>query len=92
MTLLNGLEDILVELINGLVVGLFSFILGVLDGLDNISSLIEHAFSSIANFFAAIISLGNSLFPFIPAEWLAMIETMLLVLAIGMIIRKKVIG
>lgn len=92
MDLVDGLIDVLLELINGLIVGVFSFILGVLDGLDNISSLIEHAFSSIANFFAAIISLGNSLFPFIPAEWLAMIETMLLVLAIGIIVRKKVFG
>lgn len=92
MSALSNLINTVVSLINGLIVGVFSFILGVLDGLDDIDSLIEHAVSSITNFFTAILTLGNDLFPFIPAEWMAMIETMLLVLAIGTIIRKKVIG
>lgn len=92
MSALSNLINTVVSLINGLIVGVFSFILGVLDGLDDIDSLIEHAVSSITNFFTAILTLGNNLFPFIPAEWMAMIETMLLVLAIGTIIRKKVIG
>lgn len=92
MSALSNLINTVVSLINGLIVGVFSFILGVLDGLDDIDSLIEHAASSITNFFTAILTLGNNLFPFIPAEWMAMIETMLLVLAIGTIIRKKVIG
>lgn len=92
MSALSNLINTVVSLINGLIVGAFSFILGVLDGLDDIDSLIEHAVSSITNFFTAILTLGNNLFPFIPAEWMAMIETMLLVLAIGTIIRKKVIG
>lgn len=92
MSALSNLINTVVSLINGLIVGVFSFILGVLDGLDDIDSLIEHAVSSITNFFTAILTLGNNLFPFIPAEWMAMIETMLIVLAIGTIIRKKVIG
>lgn len=92
MSAISNLINTVVSLINGLIVGLFSFILGVLDGLDDIDSLVEHAVSSITNFFTAILTLGNDLFPFIPAEWMAMIETMLLVLAIGTIIRKKVIG
>lgn len=92
MSALSNLINTVVSLINGLIVGVFSFILGVLDGLDDIDSLIEHAVSSITNFFTAILTLGNNLFPFIPAEWMAMIETMLIVLAVGMVIRKKVIG
>lgn len=92
MSALSNLINTVVSLINGLIVGVFSFILGVLDGLDDIDSLIEHAVSSITNFFTAILTLGNNLFPFIPAEWMAMIETMLIVLAIGTIVRKKVIG
>lgn len=89
---MSALINMIVNLINGLIVGIFSFILGVLDGLADIDGLIEHAVSSIANFFSAILTLGNKLFPFIPAEWMAMIETMLIVLAIGIIIRKKVFG
>lgn len=92
MSALNAIVNTVVSLINGLIVGAFSFILGVLDGLDDIDGLIEHAVSSITEFFTAFLTLGNSLFPFIPAEWMAMIEVMLLVLAIGTIIRKKVIG
>ena len=92
MSAISNLINTVVSLINGLIVGLFSFILGVLDGLDDIDSLVEHAVSSVTNFFTAILTLGNNLFPFIPAEWMAMIETMLIVLAIGTIIRKKVIG
>lgn len=92
MSAISNLINMVVSLINGLIVGLFSFILGVLDGLNDIDSLVEHAVSSVTNFFTAILTLGNNLFPFIPAEWMAMIETMLIVLAIGTIIRKKVIG
>ena len=92
MSAISNLINTVVSLINGLIVGLFSFILGVLDGLDDIDSLVEHAVSSVTNFFTAILTLGNNLFPFIPAEWMAMIETMLIVLAIGTVIRKKVIG
>jgi len=75
-----------------LIVGVFSFILGALDGLSEVDSLIEHLVSSITNFFTAFLTLGNNLFPFIPAEWMAMIEVTLIVLAIGTAIRKKVIG
>lgn len=89
---MTALINMIVSLINGIIVGILSFILGLLDGLADIDSLIEHAVSSITNFFSAILTLGNSLFPFIPAEWMAMIETMLIVLAIGMLVRKKVIG
>jgi len=82
----------IVSVINGLIVGVFSFILGALDGLSEVDSLIEHLVSSITNFFTAFLTLGNNLFPFIPAEWMAMIEVTLIVLAIGTAIRKKVIG
>ncbi len=89
---MSALINTVVSLINGLIVGVASFLLGVLDGLDNIDDLLVHAVSSIQNFFTAILTLGNSLFPFIPAEWMAMIETLLIVLAVGVVIRKKVIG
>lgn len=84
--------NMIVNLINGLIVGILSFILGLLDGLDNIVSLIEHAASSVTNFVKSILTLGTHLFPFIPAEWMAIIETLLLVLLIGIIIKRKVVG
>lgn len=89
---MSALINMIVSLINGVIVGVLSFLLGVLDGLDDIDSLIEHAVSSITNFFSSILTLGNKLFLFIPTEWMAMIETTLIVLAIGVLIRKKVIG
>ena len=92
MSALSSLINMVVSLINGLIVGTLSFILGLLEGLNDVDGLLEHAVSSITNFFSAILTLGNNLFPFIPAEWMAMIETMLIVLAVGMVIRKKVIG
>ena len=92
MTALSSLVNMIVSLINGVLVGVFSFIVGFLDGLSEIDSLIEHAVSSISNFFTAFLTLGNSLFPFIPAEWMAMIEVMLISLAVGLVIRKKVVG
>ena len=92
MSALSSLINMVVSLINGLIVGTLSFILGLLEGLNDVDGLLEHAASSITNFFSAILTLGNNLFPFIPAEWMAMIETMLIVLAVGMVIRKKVIG
>lgn len=89
---MTALINMIVGLINGIIVGTFSFLIGLIDGLSNIDSLIEHGVSSITNFFSAILTLGNQLFPFIPPEWMALIETMLIVLAIGTLIRKKVFG
>lgn len=87
---MESLINLIVSLINGLIVGVVSFILGLLDGLSNVDNLFEHAFSSVTGFFSAFLTLGNRLFPFIPAEWMAILESMLIVLAIGIIIKKKV--
>lgn len=87
---MESIINLIVSLINGLIVGLVSFILGLLDGLSNVDNLFEHAISSVGGFFSAFLTLGNRLFPFIPAEWMALLESMLIVLAIGIIIKKKV--
>lgn len=87
---MESLVNLIVSLINGLIVGVVSFILGLLDGLSNVDNLFEHAISSVTGFFSAFLTLGNRLFPFIPAEWMAILESMLIVLAIGIIIKKKV--
>ena len=87
-----SLANMIVSVINGLIVGALHFLLNLLDGLDNIDSLLDHAVSSIKGFFDAFPSLGSSLFPFLPTEWSAIIEAALIVLALGLIIRKKVIG
>ena len=89
---MESLINLIVSLINGVLVGVLSFIYGVLDGIDNLDSLLEHAGSSISGFFTSILTLGNNLFPFIPAEWMALIESLLIVAAIGIIIKKKVIA
>ncbi len=87
-----SLANMIVSVINGLIVGSLHFVLNLLDGLDNIDSLLDHAVSSIKGFFGVFLNLGSSLFPFLPAEWSAIIEAALVVLALGLIIRKKVIG
>lgn len=87
---MESLINLIVSLINGVLVGVLSFIYGVLDGIDNLDSLLEHAGSSISGFFTSILTLGNNLFPFIPAEWMALIESLLIVAAIGIVIKKKV--
>ena len=87
-----SLANMIVSVINGLIVGTLHFVLNLLDGLDNIDSLLDHAVSSIKGFFDAFLNLGSTLFPFLPAEWSAIIEAALIVLALGLIIRKKVIG
>ena len=87
---MDSLINLIVSLINGVLVGVLSFIYGVLDGIDNLDSLLEHAGSSISGFFTSILTLGNNLFPFIPSEWMALIESLLIVAAIGIVIKKKV--
>ena len=89
---MSALINTVVSLINGLIVGLASFLIGVLDSLDNVDDLLVHAASSVTNFFSAFLTLGNNLFPFIPAEWMALIETLLIALVVGCLARKKVIG
>ena len=87
-----SLANMLVSVINGLIVGTLHFVLNLLDGLDDIDSLLDHAVSSIKGFFDSFLNLGSTLFPFLPAEWSSIIEAALIVLALGLIIRKKVIG
>lgn len=82
--------NLIVSLINGVIVGVLSFVIGVLDSLDNLDNLLVHAISSISGFFTSILTLGTRLFPFVPAEWMAILESMLIVTAIGIIIKKKV--
>ena len=82
---LLGIANMIVSLINGLIVGT------VLDGLDSVDSLLEHAISSISGFFEAFLNLGTKLFPFLPEEWSAILQTTLIVLVVGLIIKKKVI-
>lgn len=89
---LVSLVDLVIGVINGLIVGTVHFLLGLLDGLDNIDSLLDHAVSSVKGFFDAFLNLGSLLFPFLPSEWTAIIEAALIVLVLGLIIRKKVVG
>ena len=87
---LRSLLKMITSLINGLIVGSLHFILNLLDGLDDVDSLLDHTVSSVSGFFTAIVDLGASLFPFVPAEWLAIIEAALIVLVIGVIIKRRV--
>lgn len=87
---LHALLNMISSLINGLIVGSLHFILNLLDGLEDVDSLLDHTVSSVSGFFTAIVDLGASLFPFVPAEWLAIIEAALIVLVIGVIIKRRV--
>ena len=83
---LRALLNMITSLINGLIVGSLHFILNLLDGLDDIDSLLDHTIDAISNFFTAFLNLGSSLFPFLPSEWTAIIEASLIVLVIGVIV------
>lgn len=87
---LRALLNMITSLINGLIVGSLHFILNLLDGLDDVDSLLDHTVDSVKGFFTAFLNLGNVLFPFLPAEWLALIEAALIVLCIGIIIKRRV--
>ena len=78
---LRALLNMITSLINGLI---------LLDGLDDVDLLLDHTVDSVKNFFTAFLNLGTSLFPFIPAEWLTIIEAALVILAIGVIIKRRV--
>ena len=88
---LSGLSDMILSFINGLIVGSVTFLVNLLDGLDSIDSLLTHATSVIQGFFTSLLNLGGLLFPFLPPEWIAIVETSLIVLVVGLIIKKKVI-
>lgn len=90
LKLLSGLVDVILSTINGLIVGTVTFVVNLLDGLDNIDGLLTSITSVVQNFFASLRNLGTLLFPFLPAEWIAIVETSLIVLVVGLIIKKKV--
>lgn len=89
---LLALINMVVSLINGMIVGTLHFLMNLLDGLDSVDGLLDHAISAVSGFFEAFLNLGNLLFPFLPAEWSAILEAALIILAVGLILKKKVIG
>ena len=90
LKLLSGLVDVVLSTINGLIVGTVTFVVNLLDGLDNIDGLLTNITSVVQNFFTSLRNLGALFFPFLPAEWVAIVETSLIVLVVGLIIKKKV--
>ena len=87
---LRALLNMITSLINGLIVGSLHFILNLLDGLDDVDLLLDHTVDSVKSFFTAFLHLGTSPVPFIPAELLTIIEAALIILAIGVIIKRRV--
>lgn len=87
---LRALLNMVTSLINGLIVGALHFILNLLDGLDDVDGLLDHTVSALSDFFTAFLNLGAALFPFLPAEWTAIIEAALVILAVGIIIKRRV--
>lgn len=90
LKLLSGLVDVILSTINGLIVGTVTFVVNLLDGLDNIDGLLTNITSVVQNFFASLRNLGILFFPFLPVEWIAIVETSLIVLVVGLIIKRKV--
>ena len=87
---LKALLNMITSLINGLIVGALHFILNVLDGLDDVDSLLDHTINAVSDFFTAFLNLGATLFPFLPAEWTAIIEAALIIMVVGVIIKRRV--
>ena len=75
---LRALLNMITSLINGLIVASLHFILNLLDGLDDVDLLLDHTVDSVKNFFTAFL------------EWLTIIEAALVILAIGVIIKRRV--
>lgn len=89
LKLLSGIVDVVLSTINGLIVGAVTFVVNLLDGLDNIDGLLTSITSVIQNFFTSLRNLGSLFFPFLPAEWIAIVETSLIVLVVGLIIKRR---
>lgn len=87
---LKALLNMITSLINGLIVGALHFILNLLDGLDDVDSLLDHTINAVSDFFTAFLNLGTTLFPFLPAEWTAIIEAALIIMVVGVIIKRRV--
>ena len=87
---LKALLNMITSLINGLIIGSLHFILNLLDGLDDVDSLLDHTINAVSDFFTAFLNLGTMLFPFLPAEWTAIIEAALIIMVVGVIIKRRV--
>ena len=87
---LKALLNMITSLINGLIVGALHFILNLLDGLDDVDSLLDHTINAVSDFFTVFLNLGTMLFPFLPAEWTAIIEAALIIMVVGVIIKRRV--
>ena len=87
---LRALLNMVTSLSLGLSVRAFHFILLRVAGRDAVASLLDHTVDSVSGFFTAFVDLGGSLFPFVPAEWTGIIEAALIILVIGVIIKRRV--
>lgn len=77
--------------ISGLVSGIVVFVTRIVDALGGFTNFLDAVVTGISKLVKNFSSLVSSMFPFIPAEWVAIIIAGILFSVVGMIIKKKVL-
>lgn len=88
--LLGGLGGLLLDFVNGLLGGIVLFLTRIVDSLGGIVEILDGFRSGISGIFAGFLELVFALFPFVPAEWITILITCVLMTIVGIIIKKKV--
>ena len=90
--LLGGLGGLILDTINGLLGGVVLFLTRIVDSLGGFTEILDGFKNGIIGIFTGFLALVSALFPFIPAEWITILTTSILMTVVGVIIKKKVFG
>lgn len=90
--LLGGLGGLILDAVNGLLGGVVLFLTRIVNSLGGIVDILDSFKSGIIGLFSGFLNLVSALFPFIPAEWITILTTTVLMTIVGVIIKKKVFG
>lgn len=88
--LLGGIGGMILEAVNGLLGGVVIFLTRIVESLGGFVDILDGFKTGIEGLYTGFLSLVSALFPFIPAEWIMILTTCLLMTVVGVIIKKKV--
>lgn len=90
--LVSGAGEALVSLIKGILGGAVIFLTDIVDALGNVVKILDGLKSGLGGIYQGFLGLVSLVFPFLPAEWITILTTSILMTAVGVIIKKKVFG
>lgn len=88
--ILGGVLGFLGDVVMGIFGGLVSFLTEIVGSLGGIFDILDGVIAGLGGLASGFTALFTTLFPFLPAEWVAILLSGLLITVVGIILKKKV--